>query len=413
VTGIMRRRRRTPFVAVSVVLLTTALLVGPAAGSSSAPTPAAPAHAGADASPPAATGVIASPLANPHAVVAADGRRHLVYELQLINVTYSSVTVSKIQTLVPAIGRVLATMDADAVARLMTPFGGGDPGPTLQPGGAGYILMDASLSRSAHVPHRLIHELTVTYHPDQGFAATERSGLTRVVRDQPVVIDGPLTGRRWIAFNGCCTGPNGHRNAVNPLNGALHVSERFAIDFAQLGADGRGFHGDPTELTAYPSYGAHVVSVARGVVVATRDGIADNVPVGSLPPISLDTVAGNYVVVDIGRGHFTLSAHLQPGSLKVGVGDRVRQGQLLGLLGNSGNSDFPHLHFQVMDRRSPLVSDGLPYEYRFFTSEGLVANPDELFAGEPAVFDPSLSGSHFHRLPLELQSVDFRPATLR
>ena len=73
------------------------------------------------------------------------------------------------------------------------------------------------------------------------------------------------------------------------------MSERFAIDFAQLDAEGRVFHGDPEQLSSYPAYGADVVSVARGVVVGTKDGIADNVPVGSLPPFSLETVGGNYV----------------------------------------------------------------------------------------------------------------------
>jgi murein DD-endopeptidase MepM/ murein hydrolase activator NlpD len=54
------------------------------------------------------------------------------------------------------------------------------------------------------------------------------------------------------------------------------------------------------------------------------------------------------------------SAHLKPGSVAVRVGDRVRQGQRLGLLGNSGNTDFPHLHFQLTNGASPAASDGLP-----------------------------------------------------
>ncbi len=65
-------------------------------------------------------------------------------------------------------------------------------------------------------------------------------------------------------------------------------------------------------------------------MVGTRDGVADNVPVGSLPPITLDNVGGNYVVVDIGGGKFAFYAHLQPGSLTVSVGDRVRRGQVTG-----------------------------------------------------------------------------------
>ena len=46
---------------------------------------------------------------------------------------------------------------------------------------------------------------------------------------------------------------------------------------------------------------------------------------------------------------------MQPGSLKVKVGDTVKTGQVLGLLGNSGNTDSPHLHFHVMDGPSPLA----------------------------------------------------------
>jgi murein DD-endopeptidase MepM/ murein hydrolase activator NlpD len=147
--------------------------------------------------------------------------------------------------------------------------------------------------------------------------------------------------------------------------------------------------------------------VARGVVVRTQDGFVDNVPVGSLPPITLDNIGGNYIVVDIGRGHFAYYAHLQPGSLRVHVGDRVRAGQVLGLVGNSGNTDFPYLHFHVMNSPSPLPSDGLPYEFRSFTSPGSIANGDELLAGEPAKFDPTLAGPHSRQIPMDLQVVTF------
>ena len=319
------------------------------------------------------TGLIASPLAKPHPVVGADGRRHLVYELQLINSTSAAVTVTKVETVDPATGRVLATLDADAVAALMVPFGAA-PGSTLGPGGAGFILMDASLPAATRVPARLVHDFSLTYDPDQGLPAQQRSGLTDIARDRARVIGAPLEGPRWVDVNGCCAGPNSHRQAVNPINGAFYVSERFAIDFAQLTADKRLYQGDPEQLSSYPSYGADILSVGRGVVVRTLDGIVDNVPVGSLPPFSLETVGGNYVVVDIGGGHFAFYAHLQPGSLTVEVGDRVTQGQVLGLLGNSGNSDFPHLHFHVTDSPSPLASDGLPYEFTSFDSEGTLAN---------------------------------------
>ena len=48
---------------------------------------------------------------------------------------------------------------------------------------------------------------------------------------------------------------------------------------------------------------------------------------------------------------------------------------MLALLGNSGNSDAPHLHFQLADTNSPLGAEGIPYEFEDFTQLGMV--PDD------------------------------------
>jgi murein DD-endopeptidase MepM/ murein hydrolase activator NlpD len=68
-------------------------------------------------------------------------------------------------------------------------------------------------------------------------------------------------------------------------------------------------------------------------------------------------------------------AHLQPGSLRVKAGQKVKRGDVLGLLGNSGNSTEPHLHFQVMDRPSPLGAEGLPYLIDSYASKDSVKGP--------------------------------------
>ena len=107
--------------------------------------------------------------------------------------------------------------------------------------------------------------------------------------------------------------------------------------------------------------------MADAVVAATKEGIPENVP-GNPPavPITLETVGGNYVILDLGGGHFAFYAHLQPGSVRVKPVDHVRRGQVLGLVGNSGNSGGPHLHFQITDVGSPLGSEGLPYALESF-----------------------------------------------
>ena len=93
----------------------------------------------------------------------------------------------------------------------------------------------------------------------------------------------------------------------------------------------------------------------------------------------MDTVGGNHVILNIGGGTFAFYAHLQPGSLKVKAGDKVRRGQVIGLVGNSGNSTEPHLHFHVGDANSPLGCEGLPYALDTFEVQGRIGAPGAKF----------------------------------
>jgi murein DD-endopeptidase MepM/ murein hydrolase activator NlpD len=74
--------------------------------------------------------------------------------------------------------------------------------------------------------------------------------------------------------------------------------------------------------------------------------------------------------MDIGNGLYAFYAHMQPGSVRVKVGDKVTRGQVLGLLGNTGNSTEPHLHFQICSANSDLESEGLPYAFASFELQG-------------------------------------------
>jgi murein DD-endopeptidase MepM/ murein hydrolase activator NlpD len=106
--------------------------------------------------------------------------------------------------------------------------------------------------------------------------------------------------------------------------------------------------------------------------VAVKDSIPENVPgvTSRAVPITLETVGGNHVIIDIGGGYYAFYAHLRPGSIRVKVGDRVKRGQVVGLVGNSGNSTEPHLHFHVSDANSPLGSEGVPYRLDSFELAG-------------------------------------------
>jgi murein DD-endopeptidase MepM/ murein hydrolase activator NlpD len=148
----------------------------------------------------------------------------------------------------------------------------------------------------------------------------------------------------------------------------------------------------------------------------THDGRPEQIP-GSVAKdvaYTLDVSLGNNIVVDIGGGRFAFYAHLQPGSLRVKPGDKVVTGQVLAQVGNSGNTDAPHLHFHIVDGPVPLKANGLPYAFTRFTGRGVVTGEDlpllmlHLSKGEVAPIDKSaFAGPHVDQLPLNLQVIDF------
>src|SRR5258708_29375123 len=95
--------------------------------------------------------------------------------------------------------------------------------------------------------------------------------------------------------------------------------------------------------------------------------------------VTVETLDGNHIVIDMGDGNFELYAHFKTGTVAVKVGDHVKTGDVLGHLGNTGNSSAPHLQFHVMDGPSPLVSRGLPYEIDEFQSQGRLDAEDGFF----------------------------------
>ena len=172
------------------------------------------------------------------------------------------------------------------------------------------------------------------------------------------------------------------------------------------------FTGDGSKLEDYRFYGAPVHAVADGKVVGALDGLEPQVPLARDPNIKPDFIDGNMLVLDIGGGRYALYAHLLKGSLKVAKGDEVKAGQEIAQLGNTGNSDGPHLHFHLMDGPSSLNSNGLPYVIRGFSSTGVLAGGadaafDANMQGKPAPIDPRLSGRHENQLPLNNQVVTF------
>ncbi len=124
--------------------------------------------------------------------------------------------------------------------------------------------------------------------------------------------------------------------------------------------------------------------------------------------ITTENIGGNMLVIDIGGGNFAFFAHLKPGSLKVKLGDRVNRGEVIALLGDTGNSDAPHLHFHVMDSASPLNANGRPYVFTRFVGQGVLdESSGESMFEKGVVKGGEMAGPHVNQMPLNNEVVDF------
>lgn len=289
-----------------------------------------------------------------------NGSTHLAYELHITNFADSELQIRKLEILIG--GSAVAAFEGEQLNMMLQRLGASNA-VDKRALGAGqraiaYVWMSADAG--TEMPASLEHRLT-------GQTESVEGGGVAISSVPPIVLGPPLRGPNWVAVNGP-DNASGHRRALLAFNGRTAIGQRFAIDWLQSGPDGKTFDGDQTINTAYRAYGEELLAVADGLVVSVRDGIPDNVPgkTSRAVPIGPETIAGNVVVLDVGGGRFAFYGHVQRGSLRVKAGDKVRRGQVLGLVGNSGNSDEPHLHFHMADSPSLLESEGIPYVIESF-----------------------------------------------
>ena len=328
---------------------------------------------------------------------AADGKIHLVYELHVTNFGREERTLTGVAALSAADQVVLVEYRGDAlkanIRRPGLPPDAADPH-KIAAGTRAVVFMWVVLDDAGSLPWSLAHRLTF-----EGGEAVNVEGVEP--RPPAVEISAPLRGANWFAANGP-DNVTGHRRALIPVGGRARIAQRFAIDWLQV-IDGATHTGDRADNANYHAWGADALAVADGIVVEVKDSIPENVPGidSRAVPITLETIGGNYVVLDIGGGRYAFYAHLQPGSLVVAPGDRVRRGQVLGSVGNSGNSTEPHLHFHLADAIAPLGAEGIPYVLDRFMLIGRTTG----FNAPPEMMTPQ---ARRRELPLLNMIVEFR-----
>jgi hypothetical protein len=295
----------------------------------------------------------------------SDGRTHLVYELWLKNFSSGKVTVEKVEILGDS--KLIQTLDAPEIATRLQPAGFREPTATMAPSTEALLFVDVIMPAGQVAPRKLTHRLQLRAEaaPPGMQEITEAGGEILPSVAPVVVIAPPLRGDRYISADSCCDATR-HTRAALPVNGRVWIAQRYAVDWEQLDDQARIYHGPQSDVNSYTIYGGEALAVADAKVISVIDGLPNQTP-GQYPTnIPIEQADGNSVVLDLGAERYALYAHLQPGSIRVHPGDTIKRGQTLGLVGNSGNSVAPHLHFHVMSTPSPLASNGLPYEIDTF-----------------------------------------------
>lgn len=205
-----------------------------------------------------------------------------------------------------------------------------------------------------------------------------------------VVETAPPVRGRWGALNSPGSAVPSHKTRA--------YGQAYAIDLLRPKdgpAEPTGWALRPRTPQSYPSFGEPVLAMAAGTVVHVHDAQRDHRARDTWPSLlfmltiegfvrelgGASRIFGNHTIVRHDDGTHALYAHLRRHSATVRVGERVRTGQLLARLGNSGNSSEPHLHVQLMDVRHPTAASGIPMCWPDLVVEPTGCHPDGTTGG--------------------------------
>jgi Peptidase family M23 len=320
----------------------------------------------------------------------------LVYELHLTNFDVVPLTLKRI-SIFAARGNSdpLTTLEGEklsaAMIRVGAPMvmsGGSSAGSgntrTLDPGGRNVVFLWIEWPANQSAPANLRHQLVFSSTPagtDKPIDATLEDFSVSVDQNPVPVLSPPFDGGIWLAGDGPANGSD-HRRGILAADGHIYSPERFAIDWVKVGPNSDSRHDGTSKNENWWGWGEPVLAVADGEITEVVDEFPDNTP-RVLPPVTLDNIAGNHIVLQIAPNRFVTYAHLQRGSVKMRTGAHVHRGDVLALLGNSGNTTGAHLHLQVTDRNSVLRSEGVPFVFAAFTYLGPGSDYPEKQVSEP------------------------------
>jgi hypothetical protein len=246
-----------------------------------------------------------------------------------------------------------------------------------------YLSIQLPIPLGKTPPIAVFHRFILKNTANNSELAIEGAAFSPRKNEAPLVIASPVKGNNLYFMNQSTM--DYHFYVLIFINGSIFRSERYAIDTIELKDDLTTYlNGDPKVNTSYFNYGRSLYAVADGKVVHIQDGRPENS--GDAKDVtfnSADEYAGNYLVLDIGNGRYAYYCHCIPNSFLVREGDTVKEGDPIAMLGNSGNSTMPHLHFHIADGPDLWTSNGLPFVLKEYIKTGRYLGP-----GDSGIFLP-------------------------
>lgn len=150
-----------------------------------------------------------------------------------------------------------------------------------------------------------------------------------------------------------------------------HVStpaQKNAFDIVITDAKGNSYKTDGKTNEDYYAFGKELIAPCDGEVVLVVDGVKDNVP----GQMNTYNVGGNMVIIKTANNEYLVFCHFKHQSIKVKEGQKIKQGELLGLCGNTGNSSEAHLHFHIQNIEDLNTATGVKCYFEKLTVNGEV-----------------------------------------
>lgn len=348
----------------------------------------------------------------------SDGQTHLAYELVVNDIPGMGARIDRVEVFGESEAKPMITYaDSDLDQRVVRPEA--DPkvryGRTIPSGSTALIHVWITLAEDQPVPRTLRHSFRVSTEGGEALAAS--NARVDVRSATPIIVGSPFSTGTWLAHNGPGQHRSPHWGSALVDGRTARIPQRYAIDFMGVDDNGRVVSGDFRKSSNDDwigfgrEFGREILAVLDGTVYAARDGVVDNQPLVEPPRPSSPSAAntyGNYVIIRAGDGAFVHYAHLQRNSVAVKTGEAVRQGQVIGRLGNSGNTNGAHLHFNITDGPAQEATQGIPFVFESIQPLGSTTAAIALGA-EPSAGKTQVSSTKLQRiLPLDGAVVRFR-----